>query len=378
MKTFTSTNPFSANLLTANQLRQPRGIILINNVQVNWFDIEIMTTTFYLADSYHIQIPLNGQDPLLNLNYWSVTQTLNVQIYIGFPPDPNAFSVQDLDLFMVGDADEIDVDPLSATIRISGRDLTSRLIDTKTTQKFSNQTASSIAIQFANEHGLTPQVTNTTTIVGNFYQTQQTLMTNEYTEWDLLTFLAQQEDFVCFVNKNTLIFEPRPTTSSNPYILTYQPPTTQQASPQYNGMQLRLTRSLTLAKDVSVTVKVPYGTKNHNAFFVKATSRHTVSNASRGPVQKYSYVIAGLSQEQALQKAQSILKDITIHEILLDTRLPGDNLLLKDSLIKLQGTNTAYDQLYYPDQVVRTLNAHTGYTMEVSAKNHSVNTEVTL
>jgi hypothetical protein len=44
--------------------------------------------------------------------------------------------------------------------------------------------------------------------------------------------------------------------------------------------------------------------------------------------------------------------------------------------IRLVGTGTDWDQLYYPDTVTRRLSVQDGYRMDVRAKNHSVQDSV--
>lgn len=384
----TISNPF-ANISPAAYLwRTPRAIVMINDVIVKWIEMTITTSTYYVADTFQIQLPLYEQPVGIDLNYWASADNYSVKVYIGFPSDPLAFSTQDLELFIVGDADNLQIDPFSAIVSISGRDLTSRFIDSKTTQKFANNTSSQIATIFANNHGLgTSRVTATTTPVGVFYQDQQTLMTNESTEWDLLTFLAQQEDFVVFVQANDLVFEPRPTTSTTPFVLNCEVPITNSTGTfgkKFNGMSLSFGRSTTLASDVVVTVKSPYSTKTGTATSVTAKATHTPSaNMSNLPApsnkkQKYSYIIPGLTQEQLTQKAQQLLRDITQHEIKLTAFVPGENTLKKDGVIQVKGTGTAFDQTYFADQVVRTLHMDDGYNMVINAKNHSVNSQVSL
>ena len=384
MSIFAPTNPYAVTNTAAAQARSPRAAVVINGIQVRFYDLNVMTTTFYLADTFRIELPLNGQDQALNMDYWASVDTFSVKIYIGFPPDPNAYSTSDLDLFMQGDADDMQLDPGSARVLLSGRDLTASFIDNKTTQKFSNQTSSQIVTMFAQQQGLKTQITPTSTLVGTYYSQQQVMLTDEITQWDLMVFLAQQEDFVLFVQGDTLVFEPRPTDTNvqNPYVIQYVAPSDTMASPTINAMSLSLNRSMTLAKDAQVTVRVPYGTKNGQAFSVVAkTSRRTRPNLSNVPkpsmkVQKYSLTKPGLNQEQALQYAQQRLREITSHEVRLTASVPGDNRLKKDSLIQLVGTNTAFDQYYYADQVTRRLSFTDGYTMDISAKNHSVDSQV--
>jgi hypothetical protein len=46
--------------------------------------------------------------------------------------------------------------------------------------------------------------------------------------------------------------------------------------------------------------------------------------------------------------------------------------------VQLIGTNTAWDQFYYPDTVTRRLSVEEGYRMELRAKNHSTQSTVVL
>lgn len=385
MTTFIANNPYAINTPTAKQARQPRAVVMINDIQVKFYNLSIMTTTFYLADTFKVELPLNGQDSDLDLNYWASADTFTAKIYVGFPPNPDSYSTADLDLLITGDVDDMELDPGSARILLSGRDFTSRFIDNKTTEKFANQTASQIVSMFAQQQQLKTQVTATSTPVGTYYSQQQVMLSSEITQWDLMTFLAQQEDFVLFVQGDTLVFEPRPdsTNVKDPFIIQYVPPSDTSASPLINQTSLALCRSMTLAKDAQVTVRVPYGAKTGKAFSVVAKTSHRARpNLSNVPkpsskVQKYSLTKPGLTQEQALQFAQQRLREITSHEVRLVSSGPGDNSLKKDSLIQLVGTNSAFDQYYYADQVTRHIDFdHDGYSMDISAKNHSVDSEV--
>ena len=102
---------------------------------------------------------------------------------------------------------------LNRTVEIDGRDLTARLLDARTQETFSNQTASQIAETLAARHGLTPNVTATQTLAGRYYAADHDRLTlgqfsRATTEWDLLTFLAAREGFEAYVSGQTLTFAP--------------------------------------------------------------------------------------------------------------------------------------------------------------------------
>ena len=374
-------SPFSPTLTTVGQLRQPRAIVVINGFYVLWVNIKIVTTTFYVADSYSVEIPLYGQPAGFNMSYLSTLATVSVQIYIGFPGNPSAFTTSDLDLLMTGDCDEMVIDPLRAIVTFTGRDLTSRLIDTKTYAKYPNRTASNIVTLLANEHGLgTSRITATKGTVGTFYNDQNTVMTKETTEWDLITFLAQQYNFAAYVEGNDLVFGPKPTLDNTvPFILQYQAPTAIFGSPIFNGMSLNFSRSFTVAKDVTVNVRVPYSPLTGRAFTQHAGKTNPSINAKVAGNQVYNFTYPGLTPAQALATAQQLLKDITLNELKLTATMPGTNELKKSSLIKLLGTGSRFDQFYYTDTITRTFSAgDDGYNMTVNAKNGDVNSQVNL
>ncbi|MES1988723.1 MAG: hypothetical protein V4440_11985, partial [Pseudomonadota bacterium] len=107
-----------------------------------------------------------------------------------------------------------------------------------------------------------------------------------------------------------------------------------------------------------------------SATAVSANRHPNALNLPKATPRKFVHKYFGLSQQQAELKAQQILNSYLIHEFELSAEMPGDNLLLKDSLIKLMGTNTEFDQLYYPDEITRTISME-GYTMSVNAKSRT-------
>lgn len=379
-----SFSPYSSTLNSAQQLRQPRAIVVINGFYVLWVDIRIVTTTFYVADSYSVEIPLYGQPDGFDIQYLSTLGNVTIKIYIGFPKNPDAFTTSDLDLLMSGDCDEMTINPLSASVNFSGRDLTSRFIDVKTYAKYANQTASSIVSQLAESHGIgTSLITQTQGSVGQFYTRQNTLMSKETTQWDLITFLAQQYNFVTYIQQNNqqsnLYFGPKPSIeNTKPYVLSYQQPNSINASPIFNGMALNMTRCFTVAKDVTVKVRVPYSPQSGRAFTASAGKSNPTINSNNASAQIYTYTYPGLTNSQALATAQTLLAQITLNEIKISCMLPGENTLGKSSLIRILGTNSRFDQYYYTDTITRTININDGYWMEVNAKNQDVNSQVTL
>lgn len=353
-------------------LTNPRAIVMIDGIRVLTISIEVTTAQFGYADTFDVEIPLIGQPSPIDRNYFANNQNVLVQIYIGFPPDPNNFTTNDLDLILIGNADRYEDDLCENKISISGRDLTAKFIDTKITQLFPNQVSSQIVTTFAQQQGLTPQVTPTTTPVGTFAFNQQTLSANQVSQWDLITQLAQQEGFSAFVQGNTFIFEPKDNKGNSPYLINYQP-SGQNSFPSSNVESLRIITNATVAGNVQVTVRVPYSTKTGTAFSVKQSIKQKAGKSLS--TKKYVYRKPGLTPQQAQQLAAQLLEQHTSQGVAIDFNAPGDNLLKKDSIIQLKGTNTLYDQQYFPDEIQRHISLSQGYRMYCYARNTSDNLE---
>jgi hypothetical protein len=160
--------------------------------------------------------------------------------------------------------------------------------------------------------------------------------------------------------------------SGGAYVLRWEPPT-ESTSARFNGKSIEFSRNLTLAKGVVVSIRSWNG-KSGKAFTVSYPTNKAKGTApgNSSPVaQVFPFTIPGLTQEQALQKAQALHKEITAQEVKLHATLPADNILDVTSTIKVIGTGTAFDQIYYPESITRSMSVFEGYTMHVRAKNHS-------
>jgi hypothetical protein len=359
--------------------RQPRALLKVNGEIIREIEsLEYVENNYYMADSFHAKLPIYNRRDALDLDYFFSQPAIMVEILIGFPSNPDTYGVADLQSLIMGGIDQLDADVLSNSgcgYQIVGRDLSKLFIDNKIIYKYPNKTASEIATILANNRGLNPIVTKTDTNVGYYYNQDFVNLNDQRTEWDLLIYLAQQEGFIVFVRGKDLFFQPAPTVSQNPYILDAVTLERGQTA-NFNGSYLRVSRNLNYARDVVVTVRSHNAKTGHVEVTAKSTldAKHALAGAAQplGEAQKYQFTIPGLSKQQALMQAQKILANITQHERLLESRVPGDNLLRKDSVIQLKGVAPSIDQTYYPDTITRRIaSTQQGYSMEIRAKNHS-------
>jgi phage protein D len=359
--------------------RQPRGIVKVNGVVVpGWIELEVENNAFFHADTFRCRFAISALPSDYSAAWWASQSAIFLELFIGFPADLSAFTANDLDSFIYGQVDEITYDPVGTFIEVTGRDLTSDFIDAKTYEQFLNKTSSEIATILAARHGLTPVVTATKTKAGTYYQLENRRIPLDRSEWDLLTWLAQEEGFSVYVKGKELHFEPQTQLDAAQYALKWVPAALDgsQGAPEFNGIDVVFSRNLTLARDIIVFVR-SWNSKQKKGFTVKAQATHTKKAIGKGAEQAagsaliYSTVRPQLTKEKAQQVANEILAEKSASEMKITATLPGDNLLSMNVLINLAGTGTAFDQTYYPDSIARKLSVSEGYRMRVSAKNHS-------
>ena len=342
-----------AALPTSSALRTPRLAVLVNGVVLaGAMEADVSSNSHYAADRFRVRTALRADDPLI----WSQAQML-VEVRMGLD---GAWAS-----LVSGAVDRLDIDPVQGLVELEGRDLTAGLIEARTQETFSNRTASEIATLLAQRQGLSADVAATSTPVGRYYQDEHDRITLDQfshatTEWDLLVFLARQEGFNVWVDGTMLHFQPQAAAGAG--AVTLGPG---------DCMDLRLERSLTLARDIEVVVK-SWNTRQQVAFTQTAHARGKAGHdIASGKVQRYVYVRPNLTPQDALQLAQRLLADLTRHERVVRATLPGELVLTPRSQVLLQGTGTDFDQLYYVAEIDRRLSVSRGFLQTIRVKNSS-------
>jgi phage protein D len=321
-------------------------------------EVEVICNNHFSADTFSASFALNV-GPLYGSAYWSSELDITVQIL--FSVDAISF----VSLF-TGIVDTIAINITRGLVHLTGRDLSAQLIEARTAETFSNRTSSEIASLLATRHHLTSNVVQTTTPVGRYYQDEHDRLTlgqfsRSTTEWDLLVFLAQQEGFDISVTDTTLNFLPSNNRAQAPYVVT---PT--------NCIDMRLERRLILAGEIAVTVK-SWNSRQNSAFTQTVTGSNNTTPNPSGPtgLQQYVFVHPNLTADQALNFAQKKLRDLAMHERVVEFVMPGDLLLTPVDQLVLTGTGTDFDQEYSIDLIERRLGANDGFTQRVRAKGSS-------
>ncbi len=358
-------------------------MVLIDGSDVPAFDVswEVDNNTNYQADTFRCDLLLSDSPETSlqsQLDYWASVSSGQIELLGGFPSNPDAPVKSELASFLTGQIDEIHVDLFLNKVELYGRDYTSYFLDSKTAEKFQNQKASDIAGTLAKRHGLLTQIIPTAEIVGTYYQIDHVSLNSDRSEWDLLTYLAKQEGYDCYVQGKTLFFQPKEQ-AGTPFEIDVTMPGPANPVITSDAMELRFVRNLTLAGDVSVVVR-SWNHKQAKGFSVTSPPRKARNplNPPKGnrPPQVYTFIRPNLTKQQAQTYANQMAETISRHEVNLEVTLPGDTVLSSRNPIIIKGTGTAFDQTYYPDSVIRSLGWDEGFEMKAHAKNHNAETTV--
>jgi phage protein D len=346
--------------------RSPTASVLANGeVLPGLIDVEVISNNHFSADRFSASFALNA-DVAIGGNFWS--SALDISIEVMFSVNATSFAS-----FITGTVDTVSINVIKGLVSVSGRDFSAQLLETKIEETFSNYTSSEIASLLATRHGLIPNIAQTTTVVGRYYQDEHDRITlgqfsRTTTEWDLLVFLALQEGFDLSVTGTTLNFGPANSTTQAPYPI----------SPA-DCIDMKLGRCLTLAQGIGVTVK-SWNSRRRSAFAQTVTGTCNTDTASTGTngggarSQQFVFMRPNLTEVQALNFAHSKLNDLAMHERTVEFTLPGDLSLTPNRQLVLVGTGTEFDQAYRIDVVESRLNLNEGFTQRVRAKSSSPRT----
>jgi phage protein D len=334
-------------LPTTGTLVAPRVILQVGSTVIDWTSWEAGHNGIYEAGTIRVEVPCKFAD----WAWWTQQTEILVDVYVGFPRDPQNYSTSDLTLLQTYRIDSIRLNAATLGITLVGRDLTALLVDKKIDIKFPNMTASQVATFLAQQVGLTPNVQATTDLVGAFFTMDHVSLHRQQSMWTILTYLAQHEGVQCFVLGKTLYFGAFTSALSNqPYLIQYTPPTADIPYPQSNATSLEFEHDLTLANDVSVKVQSYHGMKNA-VYTSVATSSKTAKRIEKDAdlaqsIQEYSFTFADLTQAQCDAKAQLLLDQISKHELKMEATLPGDSIIYPWTPVLVQGTGTPFDTTY--------------------------------
>jgi phage protein D len=149
-----------------SRVRTPVCEVYVANVLLTGVtSIETTNTSHFAADTFRITAAIGKLPPELGISYWDKSFGDEVEVRGGFATD------RPVPLLVYGQVDDVEIDLIQRTLTLSGRDLTARMIDTKTTVTYQDKRASEIVTQVAADHGLKANVQQTAVkVTGTYYE----------------------------------------------------------------------------------------------------------------------------------------------------------------------------------------------------------------
>ncbi len=329
--------------LAVSDVRQALPLVFANGALIDGIiDVEVDSNSFFAADRFSVRAALAAaggapwSDPSLLLEFRVAVNGRWTSL-------------------ITGTVDGVSIDPIRGELRLAGRDLTSRLVAAQIEESFENQTSSDIAGLLAARRGLAASVAPTDTPIGRYYQAGRTRTAlvqhaRATTEWDLLCWLAQLENYDVWVSGTTLNFQP-----AGPFVPSFT------LSPD-DCMSLRMHHALDLAAGVAVTVR-SWNSLSQTAIVQTASNAGDALDASPRTI-----VRPNLSPNDAQALAQRLVSQISEHERTLVIEMPGDISTLPRMVMALTNTQTDFDGQYVICSVERRLSFAHGYTQVIEAR----------
>ena len=359
--------------------RMPRAILEVGGTAIPWVSFDMQHNGVFEAGTLSVKMPA----AFSRWPFWTQQTEILVDVYVGYPSDPEDYGTADLTLMMTARIDEFRLDPAASTITLCGRDLTSLFIDNKVDGTYQNMTSSAVVAQLAAKFPqLQANIAATTGWIGNYLKQDSVQIQASTSMWKLMTYLAQHEGLQCFVLGRQLYFgDFGSTVSDAPYAIVYRPPSGTGAAPGINAMRLEFSHDMTISGDVAVRVRSFHGAQNAAYSYTAKGARQQKSLEKSlktvQTAQEYDFVFPGLTQSQVRKKAETLLQQISRHEYKLEAAVPGDLATFPWTPVTVSGTGTAFDTAYQIARIGRSFDAR-GYCMTISARTAPNEQEVKL
>ncbi|CAH2603221.1 conserved protein of unknown function [Rhodovastum atsumiense] len=365
-------------VIPAPDVRAPRIAMRVNGQFVpGLLRFSVASNNYWSADLFSAHLASSALPRGHGPAYWADTDAIDLELLAWLEGRTQPATI------IRGLVDQVAVGLEQGTIVLRGRDYASLLIDTRTSEKFPNQTLSQIAHMLAERRGLEADVTETTVKAGDYYKGEHVQMSDAVSEWTLLTWLVEREGLDVWVSDRTLHVREPPAVELPPLGILYNPADAVEGTMRANAPVIALERNLTLARDIQVTVR----SWNHEQKAAITVTRR--GTRIRRPVERmrsqnlpphsYVFTVPGLTRVQAEQLAEKKLAELSRHErTLLLQGLPAVPGLTVRRRLRLSGTGTAFDQDYFIVEMDREFSFDCGSRMSLRCKNSSPRNQVTL
>lgn len=281
-----------------------------------------------------------------------------VEVFGGYVDDPDNVSFNQLTSLITGVIDRVMMDVTEDELIIRGRDRSAILQETSTYAQFRNQLLSDIIRQIADDNDFDTDIIESGTRFGTVYDYEhigvETVPTQGYNNWELLSRFAEYDDYVVFVQGNTIHY--RPIEEANETLRF-------ELGTNVNGLELERNYSVAAAR-IGVEV-VSTQMKTKEGVIATAGQKRAVG-VGHGDVAIKRLVISNISQEAAGYLAESFALALAQFEYLVTVHTTGHPKQNLFNNFVLVGTDTAHDRVYRIVRIGWTFGPEAGWQVELT------------
>ena len=315
----------------------------------------VTNSASFRSATFSISLSLN-ENPPLDAAYWASLPRVRIRVQASHDrSDPF------LDL-IEGYCDNIHIHPISGSVVLEGRDLSSSLLDTKTFKNYQNLTPGEIAREIAKNHGLSAVFFAGDTYAGRLYGSDSTASTLAQfakltTDWDMLVMLAQVGGYDLFMSGQSIYFQPNSSPSGPIHTIHYA-----------DLIDLSMKRILPLTDGVGMTV-LSWNSAQQEAITETFESPPTGRAESKQPNLPRSYTVMrpNLRSQTARALATEVARTVSREAMSIQFKMPADLTITARQHFTLSGTNTTFDRPFKTDWITRTFRDKSGFSQTVHA-----------
>ncbi|MBY4639606.1 hypothetical protein K6L44_06275 [Gluconacetobacter entanii] len=359
--------------------RAPRARLLVNGVERTETGLEDFTLTrtrYSRADTMDLTLALDR------------TKIPTNGLWFDLPAPSGATALADIDITLQmrdeaqtgaqwttmfqGIVDHVEFSPAETSVHIQCRDYLAKLLDMRVLSGWMNMTGADVVKAMITAAGLTPNVTMTDGMVGQFWQVEHKVKSASshsrfQTAFDLASYLANMTGCDLYADGKTIVCAPYPSaTQANTHTLDYSD--TGPLNPiQMGAAGLHFTRDYQIAKGVIVHVTAWDSRQRNRVEYYWSVEGGSTKMAERNG-NLHSFTLPGARLDQVQQYAQQKYNQIVAHERTITGQIPGRITLAPRQFMRITGTGTTWDGTLDVDAVTSRFSWSGGFSQQITLR----------
>ncbi|KON63813.1 phage late control protein D [Komagataeibacter europaeus] len=271
-----------------------------------------------------------------------------------------------------GIVDHVGLSPAATTVQVQCRDYLAKLLDMRVRDGWMNMTGADVVRAMVTAAGLTPDVTLTDAMVGQFWQVEHkraaaAAHSRFQTAFDLACYVATGAGCDLYADGATIVCAPYPTaTTANTHVLDYAD--TGPDSPIAMGAHgLHFARDYQVGRGVVVHV-MSWDSRQRSRvdYYWSATGGATTPGGGTGTL--HSFAMPGARLDDLKRIARQKYNQITAHARTVTGTIPGCVTLAPRDFMRLTGTGTTWDGTLDVDAVTSSFSWQGGFSQQVTLR----------